>query len=455
MNLYKISSILFFFISSSLLKNPLITCLTTSNIRLPSVADDDSHTEIRTYIIHLDKPKRSNRLPLGAEELESWHKSFLPNTTLDSGEPRLVYSYSEVLTGFATKLTAHEVQAMRDMDGFLHAQLDMEVGPMTMYTPSFLGLSAPKNGLWYIESNMGEGMVIGVIDSGIPRNHSSFSDDKMAPKPAKWKGTCTFGNSICNKKIIGVVTFQGGRANLTKPPVDTNGHGSHVASIAAGNFVKNAMFSGNFKYTASGTAPRAHLAIYMIAGAVSDHLKAFDQSIIDGMNIINYSQGFIDKANANFKEDPGALGGYKASQKGIFVAAAVGNSFDKETLCNAAPWLTVVGASTTDKRFGATLRLRNGLEFIGETTQFQKTSFNASVTGTLIYPGNNNKPETLDCKNGSLNVFNVKNKIVLCRTGTRGNVAKGRVVLAAGAAAMILLGSGRYTSNEDHVLPVC
>lgn len=193
----------------------------------------------------------------------------------------------------------------------------------------------------------------------------------------------------------------------------------------------------------------------MIASAVSDHLKAFDQSIIDGVNIINYSQGFKDKANANFKEDLGVQGGYKTAQKGISITAAAGNSFDKEILRNAPPWLTVVGASTTDKRYRASLRLGNGLEFIGETTQYQETSFNASITGTLIYPGDNNKPETLVCKNGSLNGFNVKNKIVLCQTSSRGNVAKRRVVLAVGASAMILLGSGGYISDEGHVLPVC
>lgn len=49
----------------------------------------------------------------------------------------------------------------------------------------------------------------------------------------------------------------------------------------------------------------------------------------------------------------------------------------------------------------------------------------------------------------------MKNKIVLCRTSSRGNVAKGRVVLVAGAFAMILLGSGGYTCDEEHVLLVC
>lgn len=80
----------------------------TSDIDLPSLVGQNSDdSEIKTYIIHLVELE-GNKL-LSYEELESWHKSFLPNLTLDSGEPRLVYSYFEVLTGFAARLTPNEV----------------------------------------------------------------------------------------------------------------------------------------------------------------------------------------------------------------------------------------------------------------------------------------------------------------------------------------------------------
>ncbi|KAJ0977812.1 hypothetical protein J5N97_013286 [Dioscorea zingiberensis] len=421
----------------------------TSDIQLPSSADDSINgNEIKTYIIHLTKPE--GRKFLSEEELESWHKSFLPNMTLDSGEQRLIYSYSEVMTGFAAKLTPHEVQAMQHLDGFLHAELDIQHEPETTYTPKYLGLSDPTNGIWHTESNMGEGIIIGVIDSGIPSNHPSFSDVQMPAKPTNWNGSCNFTNFSCNNKIIGGVMYSGGTKKTT-PPVDTGGHGSHVASIAAGNFVKDAMVVGNFNYTASGMAPRAHLAIYKVPENRTDTLKAFDQSIIDQVNIINYSSGA--DPDDTFYTDTAAFSGYKAVRKGIAVSVSAGNRGNPESLSHSAPWLTVVGASWPDRRLAAEVRLGNGDQFIGETGFYQPTKFNSSFQFPIEYPGANDEAKTKGCWKGSLNGIDVKDKIVLCWSG-KGNIDKGRVVLAAGGAAMILMGSLVNTRNDHHVLPV-
>ncbi|XP_039119903.1 subtilisin-like protease 4 [Dioscorea cayenensis subsp. rotundata] len=423
----------------------------TSDIELPSeVGQSINANEMKTYIIHLTKSE--SRKLLDYKELESWHKSFLPNLTLDSGEPRLVYSYFEVMIGFAAKLTPDEVQVMQHMDSFLHAELDVQKDLLeTTYTPKYLGLSDPSTGIWHTESNMGEGIVIGVIDSGIPRNHPSFSDDQMPTKPANWKGNCNFTNFTCNKKIIGGGTY-GINSKVTDPPVDTGGHGSHVASIATGNFVKDAMVVGKYRYTASGMAPRAHLAIYKTNLSRADSLKSYDQAMIDGVNIINYS--ISAEPTDNFYLDTAAFSGYKATKKGISVSVSAGNRGAPKSLSHSAPWLMVVGASWPDRRLAATVRLGNGDEFIGETGFYQPTQFNSSNFLPIVYPGANNKKETLGCWSGSLNGIDVKNKIVLCWAGDK-NINKGSVVRSAGGAAMILMGSIKTTRNDQHVLPVC
>lgn len=97
------------------------------------------------------------------------------------------------------------------MDGFLQAELDIQRELQTTYTPEYLGLSDPLTGIWYNESNMGEGIIIGVIDTCIPMSHSSFSDNEMPAIPPNWKGSCNFTNFICNNKIIGGATFGNGR----------------------------------------------------------------------------------------------------------------------------------------------------------------------------------------------------------------------------------------------------
>ncbi|KAJ0960899.1 hypothetical protein J5N97_001197 [Dioscorea zingiberensis] len=126
---------------------------------------------------------------------------------------------------------------MESMEGFLYAQQDKELSLRTTYTPSFIGLRQ-RDGLW-VDSFKGQGVIIGVIDSGIAPGHASFLEST----------------------VIGAVSFQSGKIG---PPIDLKeeGHGMHCAGIAAGSMVPDANVRGIAKGIASGVAPRAHLAIY-------------------------------------------------------------------------------------------------------------------------------------------------------------------------------------------------
>ena len=83
---------------------------------------------------HVRRPK--NYELLSDEDAEDWHRSFLPNTTLDSGEPRLVHSYRYPASGFVTRLTAEEMEAMESMEGFLRARPSTKASFFTTYTPN-------------------------------------------------------------------------------------------------------------------------------------------------------------------------------------------------------------------------------------------------------------------------------------------------------------------------------
>ncbi|ONK57370.1 uncharacterized protein A4U43_C10F19390 [Asparagus officinalis] len=165
-------------------------------------------TQIHTYIVHVQNPTGTKLLH--DTDRENFHESFLPNATLYSGEPRLIYSYRDVISGFAARLTAEEVQAMESIDGFVHAQPDDRLSLATTYSPKFLGFSRwEEDGLW-VDSSYGQGVIIGVIDGGIDPAHPSFNDNgSIPPPPAKWKGKCGFRQpSSCNKKLIGAISFR-------------------------------------------------------------------------------------------------------------------------------------------------------------------------------------------------------------------------------------------------------
>ncbi|KAL6292490.1 hypothetical protein ACE6H2_000632 [Prunus campanulata] len=104
---------------------------------------------------------------------------------------------------------------------------------------------------------------------------------------------------MCNFKLIGVRYFNKAlkQERLGLKIVDlarnTIGHETEIASIAAGNYVKEVSFSGYAKGTVKGVAPFAKLAIYKVSWAeglsFSDVLFAMNQAISDGVDILSIS----------------------------------------------------------------------------------------------------------------------------------------------------------------------
>ncbi|KAL0312701.1 UNVERIFIED_CONTAM: Subtilisin-like protease SBT1.7 [Sesamum radiatum] len=427
-------------------------------ISYPAMAEDITienvpKSSLDTYIVHVNLPK--GRVLADSGELESWYRSFLPRTTTDEeGSGRLVHSYRNVVSGFAAKLSKEEVEEMEKMDGFITARPQRKLPLHTTHSPNFLGLYQ-NLGFWP-GSNYGEGVIVGVLDTGIAPGHPSFNDEDMPPPPAKWKGKCEFiTGTMCNNKLIGARNFV---SDLPGPPVDDEGHGTHTASTAAGNFVQGANVFGMANGTAVGMAPRAHLAIYKVCSvegcADADILAAMDAAVDDGVDVLSLSLG---GGSIEFFQDGIAIGAFAAIQKGIFVSCSAGNSGPfSASLSNEAPWILTVGASTIDRNIVATAALGNTDDYDGESL-FQPSDFPSDKYFPLVDPGAGGNETAALCGPGSLDNIDVKGKIVLCvRGGGIARIAKGQTVKDAGGAGMILMNAepdGYSTIADAHVLP--
>ncbi|CAN1191832.1 Subtilisin-like protease SBT3 [Linum perenne] len=320
--------------------------------------------EFSTYIVHLDPSFR----PKLFTTHQQWHSSIIfsiksTTSTSSTNNPFLLYSYNNALHGFSAVLSQLQLQTLKDLPGFLSAYEDKVVTVDTTYTSDFLSLS-PSTGLWPA-SKFGEDVIIGVIDTGVWPESASFKDDGMTKVPARWKGTCQQGNL----KLIGARYFNKGVKAANPNARDTQGHGTHTSSTAAGNYVKGASYFGYAKGVARGMAPRARVAMYKViwdeGRYASDVLAGMDQAVADGVDIISISMGFDD---VPLYQDPIAIASFGAMEKGVLVSSSAGNYGPRPGLLhNGIPWVLTVAAGTVDRSLVATLTLGNERTIVGRS----------------------------------------------------------------------------------------
>ncbi|KAF8406820.1 hypothetical protein HHK36_005941 [Tetracentron sinense] len=392
--------------------------------------------------------------------------------TPDSSENRIIHTYETVFHGFSAKLSPLEAEKLETLAGVLAVIPEQVRHVHTTRSPQFLGLKTRDSSGLLKESDFGSDLVIGVIDTGIWPERDSFRDRDLGPVPDKWKGQCVSGkgfpSSLCNRKLIGARFFcngyeaTNGKMNETsesRSPRDSDGHGTHTASIAAGRYVFPASTLGYARGVAAGMAPKARLAAYKVcwnAGCYdSDILAAFDLAVSDGVDVISLSVGGVV---VPYYLDAIAIGAFSAADHGVFVSASSGNGGPGGlSVTNVAPWVTTVGAGTIDRDFPANVKLGSG-KIIPGVSIYGGPGLTSGRLYPLIYAGSEGGDgySSSLCLEGSLDPKFVGGKIVLCDRGINSRAAKGEVVRKAGGIGMILANGvfdGEGLVADCHVLP--
>ncbi|MFI1213493.1 S8 family serine peptidase [Streptomyces sp. NPDC020802] len=443
--------------------------------------------------------------------------------TVDGVQP--LYTYDLLLNGFAAKLTARQATELASTPGVVsltrnetRRPTDTEtvgIGATTTTTPrtattaeparsgttqapsaappakgtlapsdtaGFLGLKKP-GGLYSKfpggQKNAGVGTILGVVDSGIDPDIPSL-EPLPEPRPdakiiaQKWKGSCDPGEDsarkvTCNNKLIGAQYFNKGIPESSEDhwasPLDLEGHGTHIATTAAGDYnvpadVPDTGISGRM----SGLAPAARVASYKVCSrfaldcATVDVVAALEKAVADGVDVISFSLGtsFDDQGLAS----PEYAAMFNAAKAGVFFAAAAGNSGRGAKVTNSLPWVTTVAASNHDLAYRTTVTLGNGAQYTGAGAYPSGVPSAPLVDGAKAARNGVDPADAARCLADSLDPAKAKGALVLCARvknarGENTRIEKSAAVKAAGGVGLVMY----YTRDFDdlvvdpHTLP--
>lgn len=317
--------------------------------------------------------------------------------------------------GFAMKLTPSEVELVKNIPGVISVEKDKLYELNTDAGPTFIG----ANTLWDgsampdgVTLNKGEGMIVGVIDTGVNMDHISFSDvsedgyDFAAANPfgaGNFVGACDGITFICNNKLIGAYDFADNGVDESDGPEDSNGHGSHTASTAVGNTISAPL--GGFTTiggaslaapSISGVAPHAHLITYDVcinscSGAAIT--GAINQAIADGVDVISFSisGGLSPWTDADRLYLDALAAGIMVSVSAGNTSASVPNTFGNVN--HRGPWLLSVAMSTHNRAQKNEVTITDPVPVPTDVVDLfgllgVANNFSGDVNAGLLYAGN-------------------------------------------------------------------
>ena len=406
----------------------------------------------------------------------------------------VISSVSEVLNAVFVSATADRMAELSAIPGVLGVRpmrqmhLSLNKAVQVMNAPAAWNLVGGQ-------SKAGAGIKIGILDTGIDQNHPAFQDSSLAfpsgfPKCSGSTDACSYTNTkviVARSYVSQIVT--GNEADPTNPaatsvpddysPRDRVGHGTAVASAAAGN-------TNTGSVTFSGMAPKAWIGNYKIWGSpyVNDSppedvwIAALNDAVTDGMDVINMSSGGsaltgpLDVGaacgiSAGVPCDPLATA-FENAAKTVVIVVAAGNggttvltssynypSFNTISSPASAPSVIAVGATINSHAMGPSVKVP------GDGVPAGLANIPAIPSDAYFYPsayGANTAPlvdataagDAYACK--VLTPYSLSGAIALVQRGPTDNACsfdeKAANVQDAGAVGMIL-----FMSADSPALP--
>lgn len=450
------------------------------------------------------KPRPGKKLDAAKPEVKKYqaHLEKQQAAVAQSKNVQVKRNFTVALNGFTAELSAEQALRLAKDPGVLAVAPDTENAPDYSST-DFLGLSGPY-GSWNTTfggvDKAGEGVVVGVIDTGYTPSSAFFAGEEVKPLTGEprmgvpyrtadgriamlkangetFTGECqkgmdtgaAFDGTACNSKVLAAHYFADDFLRNVAPehrapqeqlsPVDVDSHGTHTGSTAVGNSGVEATVAGRDLGITSGVAPAAKLSVYKICWEDDDPstggcysssaVAAINQAIMDGVDVLNYSIS----GSTSTTTDPVSLAFLSATSAGIFVAASAGNSGPTAgTVNHGAPWVTTVAATSFSSELQGTAEFADGSKFRGASMMSHEVPPSHVVLAATAAAAGAATPEL--CGPNSLDGSKAAGKVVVCDRGVFDRVAKSAEVKRAGGVGMILANVTLSSEDVDlHAVP--
>ncbi|WP_248583223.1 S8 family serine peptidase [Nocardioides sp. InS609-2] len=439
----------------------LVATLAASTMALTSSADADDTSVTELYLVTLTEP--GSAAPEAQATLAAEQDVLLSSVAA----PAPVYRWTTALNGFATQLTVEQAAMLSADESVVlvepDAILPLAAAPRTASSATSMASPAKANR----RPRGGAGVVVGVIDSGIAPESPVFADTPaLGREPERFAGGCSTGQDwttdICNRKLVGARWYVDGfgvdrvRSSESLSPRDVTGHGTQVASVAAGN-AGVSVAADDWSGTFGGVAPQARIAAYKACWSApdpaddgcstADLVTAIDAATADRVDVLNLS---VAGPTAFDTVERALLG---ATENDIAVIAAAGNDARHQYAAHPAPWVTTVGALAGSIRAGR-VSVQGGPKLEGATRAVESSGRARIALATNVAASGASQRAASQCRAGSLDASLAAGTIVVCSRGGNARVEKSQTVQHADGVGMVLVNRTRGTVADDfHSLP--
>jgi len=407
---------------------------------------------------------------------------------------QVLASYQSSYDGLKVRIRARDARSLSSLPGVVAVHPLQLMEPSNVHAIPLVGAPQVWDGVAGLH---GEGIKIGVIDTGVDYTHADFGGPGTAAAYQTALAQDTADptlTSVCMTpaltpcfgpaapKVMGGVDLVGDAYNADPMsssynpdpapdanPLDCIGHGSHVAGTAAGLGVTSSGKTYTGPYTATtvsgggwnvgpGVAPKAELyaiKVFGCEGSTDASIDGIEWAVNHGMDVINLSLG-SPFGSAN---DPAAEAATNAARAGVIVVASTGNAGSSPYITTSPGTgtgaISVAANDPTQANPGANLALSTGATLQAINANGATFSDGTTLPVKVLL----SSPTTISDGCHPAEYTDVAGKLVVTRRVVGGCARVARAIYGqqAGAAAVLMVNNtnafppveGQITANPD------